>query len=266
MLRSLVGSEMCIRDSINAEYGSLLSGKWLDRVSMAGRPVKLVDSSMLQAHFHMPLAQAAKKMGISPTLLKQVCRKYGIDRWPHRKLKSFGNKLSNIRTQLEQPPELDKAVARGEGASEVSFDQLQRQFHRPLNEAAQRLGVCATILKRLARKHGISKWPYRKLKSLHGQLTSLESRVHVTRYAGTKTEELQLELADLHRGFETAPAGPRKENTMLPGTGEMAMSGNGFEEILMELEQHPIMEELGMSREGWSLTLDRCYDDLTDMQ
>jgi len=42
-------------------------------------------------HFHLPLKVAAKNLGVSPTYLKQVCRKLGIPRWPYRQMKAFGS-------------------------------------------------------------------------------------------------------------------------------------------------------------------------------
>ena len=49
-----------------------------------GRIVQLqidsIDYDTLQAHFSMPMAEAAKKFGVSLTLFKRICRKNGIQR------------------------------------------------------------------------------------------------------------------------------------------------------------------------------------------
>eukprot|EP00656_Telonema_subtile_P021719 TRINITY_DN2274_c0_g1_i5.p1 TRINITY_DN2274_c0_g1~~TRINITY_DN2274_c0_g1_i5.p1 ORF type:complete len:233 (+),score=49.62 TRINITY_DN2274_c0_g1_i5:41-739(+) len=42
----------------------------------------------LQEHFHMPLAQVARKFGVGTTFLKKKCRTHGIKRWPFRKIRS----------------------------------------------------------------------------------------------------------------------------------------------------------------------------------
>jgi len=55
----------------------------------------------LQEHFNMPMADAAKAFGVCLTFFKKVCRKMGIKRWPHRKLKSLRNKLADLHTHLE---------------------------------------------------------------------------------------------------------------------------------------------------------------------
>mmetsp|Transcript_10011 Transcript_10011/g.30570 ORF Transcript_10011/g.30570 Transcript_10011/m.30570 type:complete len:661 (+) Transcript_10011:334-2316(+) len=48
----------------------------------------------------------------------------------------------------------------------ISFDELAKHFHMPINDAAKELGICATVLKELCRRRGIQRWPHRKLKAL----------------------------------------------------------------------------------------------------
>ena len=45
----------------------------------------------------------------------------------------------------------------------ISFDELSKFFHLPINQVAKELGVCATILKKICRKNGIPRWPHRKV-------------------------------------------------------------------------------------------------------
>ena len=40
----------------------------------------------LAEHFHLPINEAAAMLGICPTVLKKICRKLGMRRWPHRKV------------------------------------------------------------------------------------------------------------------------------------------------------------------------------------
>ena len=53
----------------------------------------------------------------------------------------------------------------------ISFDELSRYFHLPINQVAKELGVCATILKKICRRNGIPRWPHRKV----GAVCSLAS-------------------------------------------------------------------------------------------
>ncbi|KAL6575554.1 hypothetical protein OROHE_000931 [Orobanche hederae] len=45
--------------------------------------------------FDLPIEDAARKMNICPTVIKKICRKNGVLRWPYRKIKSIKKKISN---------------------------------------------------------------------------------------------------------------------------------------------------------------------------
>ncbi|PWA57645.1 RWP-RK domain-containing protein [Artemisia annua] len=48
----------------------------------------------LTAYFHIPIEAAAKKVHFCPTVIKKVCRKHGLSRWPYRKICSIEKKIS----------------------------------------------------------------------------------------------------------------------------------------------------------------------------
>jgi chemotaxis protein histidine kinase CheA len=48
---------------------------------------------------------------------------------------------------------------------ELSFADVSRHFDLPLTQAAEKLNVCVTLVKRVCRENGVSRWPYRKLQS-----------------------------------------------------------------------------------------------------
>ncbi|KAG5176615.1 hypothetical protein JKP88DRAFT_334856 [Tribonema minus] len=52
--------------------------------------------------------------------------------------------------------------------------KLEALFDRPVEHAARALGVSSTIIKRLCRRHGIPKWPYRQLLRLETQIAKQE--------------------------------------------------------------------------------------------
>lgn len=70
---------------------------------------------------------------------------------------------------------------------------LARYFHLPIVEAARRLGVCTTILKRRSRAVGIPRWPHRKLSALWRIETRLATERSVT-IRKRRCEELDREL------------------------------------------------------------------------
>lgn len=56
----------------------------------------------------------------------------------------------------------------------LTYQDLARCFHLPINSAALKLGVCVTALKKQCRRHGVQRWPHRKLKSLDKLKEKLE--------------------------------------------------------------------------------------------
>eukprot|EP00285_Hemiselmis_virescens_P014141 CAMPEP_0173380212 /NCGR_PEP_ID=MMETSP1356-20130122/2943_1 /TAXON_ID=77927 ORGANISM="Hemiselmis virescens, Strain PCC157" /NCGR_SAMPLE_ID=MMETSP1356 /ASSEMBLY_ACC=CAM_ASM_000847 /LENGTH=285 /DNA_ID=CAMNT_0014333731 /DNA_START=77 /DNA_END=934 /DNA_ORIENTATION=+ len=53
------------------------------------------------------------------------------------------------------------------------MERLSSLFHLPEKAVAQELGMCLTSLKKIARRHGITRWPYRKLQSLKRTMEKL---------------------------------------------------------------------------------------------
>jgi len=66
----------------------------------------------------------------------------------------------------------------------VSMDELTQYLHLPEKAVAKQLGICLTSLKKLCRQHGITRWPYRKLKSLDKKIAKAENG------SGTGTEDV----------------------------------------------------------------------------
>lgn len=58
-----------------------------------------------------------------------------------------------------------KAAAPGERAPVVlTEDKLRECFDLPLHVASKKMGICITAIKKVCRKFGIHKWPYRDMK------------------------------------------------------------------------------------------------------
>ena len=56
----------------------------------------------LAACFHLPSEAACRQLGIGLTVLKRQCRKFGIKRWPFRKIKSLDRLISNVQVSPGQ--------------------------------------------------------------------------------------------------------------------------------------------------------------------
>lgn len=63
----------------------------------------------------------------------------------------------------EVPSADDKRAKRG-FSKRVTLRDLERYFEYPIEEVSKMMGVSTTIIKRLCRKYGIKRWPYRQVR------------------------------------------------------------------------------------------------------
>jgi RWP-RK domain len=84
----------------------------------------------LASFFHMPSELACRELGIGLTVLKRQCRKYGILRWPFRKMKSLDNLIQRIADNERNNNALSVS-----GGTLKSVEELEDQ-KRKLEECA----------------------------------------------------------------------------------------------------------------------------------
>ncbi|KAA8493803.1 Protein NLP3 [Porphyridium purpureum] len=70
--------------------------------------------------------------------------------------------------------------------------------------AAERLGICETMLKRKCRRNGIARWPYRKFKFFR-------DRIHVVRASGMPVEDKQVLVDQLEFMMDILRQNPNLE-------------------------------------------------------
>jgi hypothetical protein len=52
---------------------------------------------------------------------------------------------------------------------DITFDEIEVLFHLPIKAAANELGICLSLLKKLCRKYSVHRWPQRYVDSWHCQ-------------------------------------------------------------------------------------------------
>lgn len=61
----------------------------------------------LKSVFHMPIREAAKKMGYGQTRFKEICRELGVGNWPSRQIQALQRHLDKIQTAASRKGSLD---------------------------------------------------------------------------------------------------------------------------------------------------------------
>jgi SHAQKYF class myb-like DNA-binding protein len=61
---------------------------------------KQISIDELRAHFDRPIIDVAKDFGICITLMKKICRRNGIKRWPHRQIRSLSKSIASMEAAM----------------------------------------------------------------------------------------------------------------------------------------------------------------------
>lgn len=90
---------------------------------------------ILQQHFGMRLSEVSAKFGCCPTLLKQHCRKLGIERWPYRTASKVEKKRKRLRQKYGE--QTWTALESKLSAPLTTFGENSLQTLKQLEEAAE---------------------------------------------------------------------------------------------------------------------------------
>lgn len=70
------------------------------RIRVIPNATKSITLDLLRPHFDRPLAEVAAMFGICMTLMKKICRKNGVPRWPHRQIRGLRKSIWSIEKAL----------------------------------------------------------------------------------------------------------------------------------------------------------------------
>ncbi|KAJ0031148.1 hypothetical protein Pint_13716 [Pistacia integerrima] len=104
----------------------------------------------------------------------------------------------------EKPPRTSLALQR-ERTGKLTLEDLRNYFHLPIEEAARRLRLCPTVVKKICRRYGLHRWPYRKIKSLERQIQTATPRLNSN--DPEERANAKAEIERLRREIDTASAG-----------------------------------------------------------
>ncbi|OWZ05307.1 putative extracellular protein [Phytophthora megakarya] len=68
-------------------------------ISYTGGVINVKDLTLneLRPHFNKPMTVVAKELGVCITLMKKICRRNGLVRWPHRRIRSLVNRITSLQ-------------------------------------------------------------------------------------------------------------------------------------------------------------------------
>ncbi|XP_055819280.1 uncharacterized protein LOC129888300 [Solanum dulcamara] len=73
-------------------------------------------------YLHLPIETAAKKLKICPTVMKKICRRDGLPRWPYRKIKSIKRKIS------ERGKSLSSTDVKERESAKIDIRKLEKEL------------------------------------------------------------------------------------------------------------------------------------------
>ncbi|XP_048134040.1 uncharacterized protein LOC125314848 [Rhodamnia argentea] len=65
-------------------------------------------------YFHLPIEKASKRLRLCPTVVKKICRKGGVGRWPYRKVQCMEKKILDLRERLKGEDEPKRSRTQAE--------------------------------------------------------------------------------------------------------------------------------------------------------
>ncbi|KAL4564476.1 hypothetical protein LXL04_028540 [Taraxacum kok-saghyz] len=128
-----------------------------------------------------------------------------LDLIPHHSGDHQTNKLDVETSRARLNNKTAYSIQR-ERTGKLTMKDLVDHFHIPIEVAAKKIEVCPTVIKKICRKHGLSRWPYRKIKSIEKNistrencLTSLDAEARI--HAQAEISRLRQEIQNIYVGF-----------------------------------------------------------------
>ncbi|KAL2478540.1 uncharacterized protein Fot_47554 [Forsythia ovata] len=104
------------------------------------------------------------------------------------------SKQPEAERSVEQSTKIPLAAQR-ERTGNMKLKDVIGYFDHPIEEAARKLNICPTVMKKICRRHGLTRWPYRKVKSIKKKI--LEKTQILTSASGD--EEREQAEADINK-------------------------------------------------------------------
>ncbi|RHY34928.1 hypothetical protein DYB32_000573 [Aphanomyces invadans] len=105
----------------------------------------------------------------------------------------------------------------------VTIEDFYDFFDKPIVAVAREFGVCTTLFKKICRKSGIHRWPYRKISSLSKTIDAIQDSLHQDLSPSERTK-LLAQLDDLHKKRDYVRRNPNSKVALIKPADALALA------------------------------------------
>lgn len=122
----------------------------------------------------------------------------------------------------------------------IQLEDLRKCFNMPIASVARQFGICATLLKKICRRHGIQRWPHRQIRSLQKSIDMLRESLTVAKgsnkeYIAKKITAFEYTLECIMKDPNTAAKGISSGRLASPASDELAKRAKRSTKLLKPL-------------------------------
>lgn len=137
-----------------------------------------------------------------------------------------GSSASPVASAFVTPPSHSPSERTKRYGPVVQLDDLRRCFNMPIAAVARKFGICATLLKKICRRHGIQRWPHRQIRSLQKSIDMLRESLAVAK--GSNKDYITKKIAAFEYTLECIMLDP---NTAAKGISAGRLASPASEEL-----------------------------------
>ncbi|KAJ0408456.1 hypothetical protein ATCC90586_008394 [Pythium insidiosum] len=153
--------------------------------------------------------------------------------------------LYSIQPRAHSPSERSKRYG-----PVIELEDLRKCFNMPIATVARQFGICATLLKKICRRHGIQRWPHRQIRSLQKSIDMLRESLAVAK--GTNKDYIAKKIAAFEYTLECIMQDP---NTAAKGISSGRLASPASEELAKRAKRSkPVVESLASAAALAALT------------
>ncbi|KAJ0987332.1 hypothetical protein J5N97_005688 [Dioscorea zingiberensis] len=104
------------------------------------------------------------------------------------------------RSKNQRQNEWPSLLEQRERTKQLDMSEVGNFFNIPIVEAAKKLQICSTALKHICRRHGVKRWPFRKVQSKEKAISNLENELK--NKSGEEAEKIQKQINKLRTAIE----------------------------------------------------------------